>query len=322
MYAIQQHTFGGPEVLTYTQLPDPAPGPGQVRVRVEVAGVHRIDTRIRAGTADPHARPSLPMVPGREVAGVVDAIGADVDDRWHGQPVVAHLGTASGGYAELAVAPVDALHELDPPTDPAAAVAMVGTGRTAMAVLDATRIQPTDRVVVLAASGGLGALLLQAADRTAKAAVGAARGDKTELVGSLGVPVVDHRDEDWTAKVQRALAGPPTVVIDPVGGTLGRHAFELLPPGGRHALVAATAGTTTQLNADDLLARGVSAVGTLGPHLARDAGHTRALQRRALERLARGQWTPLLTGFRLADASEAHRTIEARETVGKVILRR
>ena len=321
MYAIQQHAFGGPEVLTWTQLPDPAPGPGQVRVRVAVAGAHRVDTMIRAGAGGPGARPTLPMVPGREVAGVVDSVAADVDDRWRGKIVVAHLGAASGGYAEMAVVPVDALHELDPSVDPAAAVAMVGTGRTAMAVLDAIRLQPSDRVLVLAASGGLGALLIQAADRATEAAVGAAGGDKSPVVGSLGVPVVDYRDEQWPVHVERTLSGPPTVVIDPVGGSLGRRAFELLPPGGRHALVAATAGTATTLDADDLLARGVTAVGALGPHLARDAEYTRTLQRGALERLARGQWTPLLTGRRLADAAGAHRAIEARATVGKVVLR-
>lgn len=320
MHAIQQHSFGGPDVLTYTELPDPTPCPGHVRVRVEVAGVHRIDTLIRAGTADPSAPPALPMVPGREIAGVVDAVGDDVDERWRGQLVVAHLGAASGGYAEMALAPVDALHGLAPSADPAAAVAMIGTGRTAMAVLDAAPLRPTDRVLVLAASGGLGSLLLQAADRSAEAAVGVTRGDKAELVGSIGVRVVDHEDEAWPTHVERILAGPPTVVIDPVGGSLGLRAFELLPPGGRHALVAAASGTATPLDADTLMARGVSAVGALGPHLARDASHTRMLQRRALEQLAQGQWAPLLTPFDLTDASGAHRAIEARATIGKVIL--
>src|SRR6185503_19596231 len=132
MRAIRLHDFGPPGNLIWEEVPDPEPGPGQVRIAVAAAGVHFIDTAIRAGrrmgTMPP---PDLPQIPGREVAGTVDALGPGVDAAWLGRRVVAHLGPASGGDAELAVRDVEAVHRLDGIPD-AVAVAMIGTGRTAM----------------------------------------------------------------------------------------------------------------------------------------------------------------------------------------------
>ena len=129
MHAIVQHAFGPAENLRYEETEDPVPAAGQVRIAVEAAGVHFIDTRIREGfSSGPLGAPSLPMTPGREVAGVVDA----GEETWLRRRVVAHLGPASGGYAELAVAPVSALHELPDGLSAEAAVAMIGTGRTAV----------------------------------------------------------------------------------------------------------------------------------------------------------------------------------------------
>src|SRR5215218_4142797 len=100
MHAITQEAFGGPEVLRYAEVPDPELGPGQLRIEVRAAGVHLLDASIRQGTGfGPFGPPELPMVPGREVAGIVDAVGPDTDPGWVGRTVVVHLGPASGGYA-------------------------------------------------------------------------------------------------------------------------------------------------------------------------------------------------------------------------------
>ena len=107
------------------------------------------------------------MTPGREVAGTVDAVGPGVDDAsaagWLGRRVVVHLGAASGGYASQAVAPVDALIAIGDDVDAAEAVAMVGTGRTALGILGEAQLAAHDVVIVTAAAGGLGTLLVQAA---------------------------------------------------------------------------------------------------------------------------------------------------------------
>src|SRR5688500_8448958 len=114
MHAIRQYAFGPAENLLHEEVEDPSPGPGQVRIAVRAAGVHLMDTSIRAGSADelPFPLPDLPMTPGREVAGVVDAVGEGVDEGWLGRRVVAHLGLASGGYAEFAVREAEAVHVL------------------------------------------------------------------------------------------------------------------------------------------------------------------------------------------------------------------
>ena len=103
MHAIRQHEFGPAETLRYEEVPDPVPGAEQVRIAVEAAGLHLIDTKIRAGfSGGPLSPPQLPMTPGREVAGTVDLLGPGADEHWRGRRVVAHLGQANGGYAELA----------------------------------------------------------------------------------------------------------------------------------------------------------------------------------------------------------------------------
>ncbi len=129
MHAIRLHTFGPAENLTYERVEDPEAGPGQVRVAVGAAGVHLLDTALREGATGPAPGPiPLPTIPGREVAGTVVSLGEGADARWLGRRVVAHLGFAPGGYAELAVMDVERLHETPPNLDHAQAVAMIGTG--------------------------------------------------------------------------------------------------------------------------------------------------------------------------------------------------
>ena len=164
MHAIRLHEFGPPDGLRYEEVDDPGPGAGQVRIAVRAAGVHLLDTTIRSGASGgPFPLPELPTIPGREVAGVVDLVGDAVDRSWLGARVVAHLGQASGGYAELAVAGVGSLHRLPDGVTDEAAVAMIGTGRTTMAILDVADLTADDVVLVTAAAGGIGSLLVQAA---------------------------------------------------------------------------------------------------------------------------------------------------------------
>jgi NADPH:quinone reductase len=194
-HAIRQYEFGPAENLLFEEVPAPVPGRGQVRIVVAAAGVHLVDTTIRSGAPGPFPLPQLPMTPGREVAGVVDVLGADVDDDWLGKRVVVHLGMASGGYAELVVADVVSLHEVPPDLPADQAVAMIGTGRTTFGVLDVAKIQADDVVLVSAAAGGMGNLLVQAAKNAGAFVVALAGGpEKVALVRDLGADVaVDYR---------------------------------------------------------------------------------------------------------------------------------
>jgi NADPH2:quinone reductase len=143
MHAIRLHEFGPADNLRWEEVDDPAPRGSEVLIDVTASGVHLLDTSIRRGTATgPFPLPDLPAIPGREVAGVVAAVGDDVDEAWVGRHVVAHLGQASRGYAERVVTDAGRLHVLPDGVRPAVGVAMIGTGRTALGVLDVASPAP------------------------------------------------------------------------------------------------------------------------------------------------------------------------------------
>lgn len=325
MRAIRQYEFGPAENLRYEEVSDPHPAEGQVRIAVAVAGVHLIDASIREGAATGLlARPELPMTPGREVAGVVDELGAAVPEHWLGKRVVAHLGAANGGYAELAVVDSAALHELPDHVDDETAVAMIGTGRTTMAILQLAELTADDVVLVTAAAGGIGSLAVQAARNVGATVVGVAGGaEKVAGVRRLDATyAVDYTAADWVERVRDALGERQiSVVLDGVGGTLGRAAMELLGIGGRLILFGYSAGEPTRLTADDLFRFGITASAAIGPRLLRRRGGLRPLEEQALAEAASGRLTPVVNPpFALADAPAAHTAITTRATVGKVVL--
>jgi NADPH:quinone reductase len=324
MHAIRLHAFGPAENLRYEEVDDPRPGPGQARIAVAAAGVHLIDTVLREGRPmGPLALPELPTIPGREVAGVVDAVGPQVDDRWLGRRVVAHLGPASGGYAELAVREIEALHTLPDGLADDAAVAMIGTGRTALAVLEVAQLTPEDVVLVTAAAGGLGSLLVQAARNAGATVVGVAGSPaKVQRVSQLGAGVaVDYSAPGWSDAVRAALDGREvTVALDGVGGALGRGALELVGVGGRLILFGWSSGAPTELSIGDLYSRGLTASAAIGARIAQRPGGVRDLEEQALAAAAGGRLVPLVQRFALAQAAAAHTAIQTRATVGKTVL--
>lgn len=324
MKAIVQREFGGPDVLRYETVPDPTPAAGQVGIAVHVAGVHVVDTSIREGVAFGPGIATLPMTPGREVAGVVDAIGQGTDPAWLGRRVVVHLGFANGGYASRAIADASACIALADHVDFGAAVAMVGTGRTTLAVLELAEIRGDDVVLITAAAGGIGSLAIQAARRAGALVVGAAGGrQKTLVAADLGAEiVVDYTDPNWTDTLASLLDGKSaTVALDGVGGSVGRSVFESVAPGGRMVLYGNTSGDHMALTTQDLFDSGVTVSAAIGRRLFARPGGFGELATRAVAELAAGRWTPLLNPpIPLADAAEAHRLIAARATTGKVIL--
>ncbi|MFD7002068.1 zinc-binding dehydrogenase [Streptomyces mirabilis] len=324
MHAIRLHTFGPAENLTHEKTEDPEPGPGQVRIAVAAAGVHLLDAALRAGARGPGPAPTpLPTIPGREVAGTVESLGADVEGHWLGRRVVAHLGFAPGGYAELAVTDVGRLHEIPENLDFARAVAMIGTGRTTMGILQFAELGPGSVALIPAAAGGIGTLLVQYARHTGATVIGLAGGpEKVARVHENGAHLaVDYKDGGWPDRVRAHLDGKPvTVVFDGVGGDVARAAVDLLGPGGKH-LVFGWSGEGIQ-NGGPLLVEGVSEQ-VLGPVMLRAAGGpdpVRTLELRALAEAAAGRLTPAVTRFPLAAAAGAHRALENRATLGKVVL--
>ncbi|MFC3962865.1 zinc-binding dehydrogenase [Nocardia jiangsuensis] len=335
MRAIRLHAFGPAENLRLDRVPDPEPGPGQVRIAVAAAGVHVLDTVLRQGKPGPMPAPGLPTIPGREVAGTVDALGEGVDPGWLGAPVVAHLGMVPGGYAELAVVAADRLHRLPKVegaaakrslenTDPAEAVALIGTGRTAVGILQFATVRPGTVVLVTSAAGGLGVLLVQAAKEAGAEVVGVAGGPaKVELVRSLGADhAVDYLDAGWADEVRKRLGKPVDVLFDAVGGPIARAALDLLGPGGTHVVYGWSAEPGAA-GPPVLLPPGGDRTSTvvLGPAmLAPVGGDIRVLEIRALDAWYEGRWRPVVHRFPLAEAAVAHKALETRGTTGKVVL--
>jgi NADPH:quinone reductase len=317
MRAIRHHTFGPPDVLVLADLPDLAPARGQVRVAVAASGVHLLDTTIRRGDPGPLPPPELPTVPGREVAGTVDALGDGVDNAWLGRRVVAHLGPVPGGYAEQAVVPVEQLLPVPDHVTFPDAVAAVGTGRTAQGVVELEPAGPDDVVLVLSAAGGLGWLLVQ--DARARGATVVAAAGSPDRAGRLAAlaphHVADYGEEGWTERLPAV-----TLVYDGVGGAVGRAAFELLRPGGRMVMYGWSAGAPTAFDSGDLVRRSVTAGWSLGPRMQALPGGIPGLSARALDRVAAGEWRPLVTTYALADAARAHADLEGRRALGKVVL--
>ncbi|TWG76299.1 NADPH2:quinone reductase [Cellulosimicrobium cellulans J34] len=323
MDAIRLHAFGPPENLVLDSVPDPQPGPGQVRVAVRAHGAHLLDTTLRRGEASggPLPLPDLPTIPGREVAGIVDVVGPGVDAAWRGRRVAAHLGATpdGGGYARLAVVPVEALHRVPDHVTAPEAIAMIGTGRTAVGILDLAEITAADTVVVTAAAGGLGTLLVQSALAAGARVVALAGGpEKVALVRSLARP--EHADR--LASVDYRADG----LLDGVGGDAGTDAATLVAPDGRLVLHGWSAGEPTRAG-DVGHDAGNSGAGTarrdvrwaVGPQ-ARPWGDLYALQERALALAADGTWRVVTHQVPLAEAARAHRELEARATTGKVVL--
>jgi NADPH2:quinone reductase len=234
---------------------------------------------------------------------------------------VVHLGPVPGGYAEKAVARVESVYEIPEHVSAAHAVATIGTGRTAIGILEQAAITADDVVLVTAAAGGMGSLFVQSARNAGATVIGLAGGaEKTRQVEGLGAPiVVDYRQPQWAEEVRERLGEGRgvTVVLDGVGGEAGQQAFELLGIGGRILMFGWSGGGPVEITTADLMQRGLSATWAIGPKLMH---RLRELETTALQQTVEGEWVPLVTTFPLAKAADAHRALENRETVGKVVL--
>jgi NADPH2:quinone reductase len=311
MRAVWLKEFGGPEVLAIGDAPDPVAGPGQVLIDVVYANITFVETQFRAGKPGPFkAKP--PMIPGNGVGGVVIEVGEGVDPGLVGTRVVSSL-KGEGGYAERAAIDAEALIQVPDGLGLDDALALLADGRTAKIMMASTAPKPGERVLVEAAAGGVGTVLVQlakAAGATVVAAVGGER--KAELARELGADMtVDYREPGWTDKVGRV-----DVVFDAVGGDIGRAAFELLGVGGRIVNFGLASGEWAGVDEAAAAERGVTIASWSGT-----PEQMRALARAAIEDAAAGRLRPVIgQRFPLERAADAHAAIESRATLGKTLL--
>ncbi|MBT3111816.1 zinc-binding dehydrogenase, partial [Streptomyces sp. CYG20] len=258
------------------------------------------------------------------------AVGEGTDPGWLGKRVVAHIGMAPGGYAELTVTEADKLHEIPAALGAAEAVAMIGTGRTTLGILGFTDLGPDSVAVVTAAAGGIGTLLVQYAKNAGATVIALAGGPaKVARAEENGADLaLDYTLPDWPDRARAFLDAHglwATVVFDSVGGATARSAVGLLGRGGQHVVYGWSGeglhdGQPLTFTPEELAERGIASASVLGPRMIERGGGLRALETRALAEAAAGRLRPAVQRYPLAEAAAAHRALETRGTVGKVVL--
>jgi NADPH:quinone reductase len=313
--------YGPPEVVTVRDRPSPEPAAGQVRVRVGAASVNFPDVLIVADTYQLTVPP--PFVPGSEFAGVVDAIGPDVDRLAVGDRVMGT--TMVGAFAEEVVVGADAVGRVPDGVDDRTAAAFGVAHRTAFHVLrSVARVQPGEELVVLGAGGGVGLAAVQlGAHLGATVTAVASSADKLDAAASCGATnLIDHRDDDLRASLREALPGGSDVVVDPVGGDLSEPALRSLRYAGRFVTVGYASGTIPRIPLNLVLLKGCEILGfqfvdfaTRRPdELARNEQDLLAL-------LADGRVVPHIGAtFDLDHVVDALQWVAAGRAVGKVVL--
>jgi NADPH2:quinone reductase len=324
MRAVQVTRFGGPEVLAVTDVPAPVAEPGHAVIGIAVADVLNLDAKIRSGWGREFFTIEPPYIPGSGVAGEVISIGAGVSPHWAGQRVVTRTGAHGGsdGYAEQVMVPADRLAAVPDGLGLAEAAAVLHDGSTGLGVAEQAAIKPGEWVLVTAAGGGMGIMLVQLARAAGAHVIAAARGAwKLDLARRLGADtVVDYSAPDWASQVREATGGAGAdVVLDGAGGAVGTAAFGVTADGGRFSAHGAASGSFAVI--DEQLAarrrvtvRGISSV-QFSP------ADSRRLTGQALAAAADGSIRPV-TGqtFPLDHAQQAHAAIESRAVLGKTLL--
>ncbi len=323
-HAIQIKTFGGPEVMEYVDLPVGDPPPGQIRVRHRACGVNFIDTYHRTGLY-PNA---LPLVLGSEGAGVVVALGEGVTHLAVGDRV-AYAGGPPGAYSEERVLPAQLAVRLPDSIDFDTAAGMMLKGMTAQFLLKKTLpqggLQPGDFVLFHAAAGGVGSIACQWAKALGLRLIGTAGSDdKCRHALALGAThAINYRTQDFVTEVRRLTGGQGVkVVYDGVGKDTFERSLDCLAPFGLLASFGNASGVVPPFGIGMLGPKGSLYVTrpTLFTHLA-SAENVQAMAADLFGVVAGGQVKiHIERRYPLANAAQAHRDMEARQTTGSTVL--
>jgi NADPH2:quinone reductase len=313
MRAIRITEFGGPEVLTLADVPDPEAGPGQLLVEVSRAGVNYADTHQAENSY--LSRTTLPHVPGAEIVGRTG----------DGRRVVAMV--SGGGYAERAVADLGLAFEVPDAVDDLTALALVVQGATAWLLLRRTvHLEPGESVVVHAAAGGVGSLAVQLAKiwGAGRVIATASSADKRKLAVDLGADVaVDAGAPDMKAALREANDGRPVdVVLDMTGGRVTDESLAALAPFGRLAFYGmANRQQPKPVPPGSLLAHSTTVAGMWLPHAFRFPGLVAGAMTELFDLVAAGRLRAVAGGeYPLSEARRAHEDLRARRSVGKLVL--
>jgi NADPH:quinone reductase-like Zn-dependent oxidoreductase len=306
MKAIRIHAYGGPDVLVYEDAPRPSIGDNEVLVKVHAASLNPVDRFTRAGYLQQMINFPLPMVPGLDLSGVVEAIGSDVRSLAVGHAVYGYSSMArQGAYAEYAAVKETEVAPKPATVDHVHAAAVPLAALSAWQALDAASLGPGQTILIHGAGGGVGTFAVQFALERGARVLGTASGGKIELLRQMGV----SEAIDYTTTRFEDVAHDVDVVMDNIGGEVTERSWGVLKPGGilvtpvgqPDPAVAAAHGVRgvalmTQPNAEQLA------------EIARlmDAGTVKSVVSEV---------------FPLSEARRAHELLEGGHTRGKLVLR-
>ena len=326
MRAAFQREQGGIEVLQVGLLPDPTPGPDDVLVRVHASSLDRVDLYFRTGANGMRLPTDGPHIGGRDVAGVIESVGAAAADRYPelvpGLPIV---GVAvRSAHAELVVVPGALVFALPAGCSYELAAAIPTAGRTAYdGLMNRGRLSPGERVLVIAGSSGVGSFGIQiarAAGASVITTVGASwKADHARALGAADV--INHYTEDIAARVRELTGGGldsgVDVVLDPVGGATFPAAMKSLRREGRYVTTGVTAGHHADIHLGKLFERGLTVTGVGRPNDER----IRTVMEQLLSLVATGEVRPAVHAvLPLDQIADAHQLLESSAVFGKLVI--
>ncbi len=304
MKAVRYHAYGGPEVLRYEDAPRPAPGEGEVLVRVHAAGVNPVDWKIRQGGFKMPGQ-SFPQIPGFDLAGTVEAVGAGVERFIPGDGVIGYLSLRRGGaYAEFASVPQDELAPM-PQIDFVRAAAVPLAALTAwQALFDTAGLESGETVLIHAGAGGVGHFAVQLAKSRGAKVIATASERNHEFLKRIGADqTIDYKEQRF-----EELVHDVDVVLDSIGGETRTRSYQVLKQGG--FLVSIVGAPPPK----ELEAHGLRGAGILVQPNAKQLSEIAAL-------IEAGKLKPEVSEvLPLCEAARAHELSQGGHTRGKIVL--
>ena len=323
MIAIEIREPGEPDVLVPAERPRPSPGSGEVLIKVGAAGVNRPDVFQRRGRYPPP--PGASDIPGLEIAGTIEALGAAVRDWRVGDPVCALV--AGGGYAEYCTAPAPQCLPVPRGLDVAAAAAIPETFFTVWTnVFERGRLQAGESILVHGGSSGIGTTAIQIARaRGARVFATARTAEKCAACERLGAErCINYREADFVDVVNKLTGGRGVdVVLDMVGAEYFPRNLDVLAVEGRLVEIATLRGVKAELNIQTIMHRRLTVTGSTlrARPVAEKGAIARAVREHVWPLVESGAVKPMVfKTFPLRDAASAHRLMESGDHIGKIVL--
>ena len=329
---------GPPEVLEVKEAPDPQPKAGELRIRVAASGVNFADILGRMGLYPD--LPPIPVVPGYEVSGRVDAVGAGVEGDWSGRDVFA--ATRFGGYADTVCVPVKQVFARPPGMSAMDAAAIPVNYFTAWQLVVAMGgLKSNETVLIHSAGGGVGLAATQIAKHIGAQVIGTASAAKHAELRTLGVDhLIDYRTEDFETRTREITRGRGVeLILDAVGGESWKKGYRVLAPTGRLGMFGISAAVTGKqrnplamlrllatipwfrFNPLSLMNANKGIFGVNLGHMWGEIDRQREWADRLLALWAQGVIKPVIArSFRFGEAAQAHHFIQDRRNIGKVLL--